>query len=570
MKARILVVDDEESIRFTMERFLSKEGYAVLSASNYDAALEIIREQDLDMIFADIVLGDRSGIDVLEAAGKHNVHCPVVMITGFPNLKTASAALRLGAFDYLAKPVRKDQILRAAFTALSHKKALDEKAAAEIQRENYRRHLEAVFRSVSDAIITVDKEMIVTGANPSVGKVCGVDPETAVGKPFERSFHFCRGACRQAVQRILSTGKTLENQNILCGHRLQPDRVVAVSGTRLKDSGDNFLGAVLVLKDKTRLVALERKLGERGRFHNIIGKSKKMQQIYALLEDLSDVETTVLIQGESGTGKELIVDALHFTGNRSDKQLIKVNCAALTESILESELFGHVKGAFTGAVRDRIGRFQRADGGTIFLDEIGDMPFNTQVKLLRVLEEKRFEPVGDSNSVKVDIRVIASTNSPLLEKVDKGEFRKDLYYRLKVLEINLPPLRKRREDIPLLVDFFLSLYREQIQKPIESVSETALQSLMAYPWPGNIRELKHAMEHAFIVCHENRIQRKDLPLEIQNFMEGAQREAAKSKAIHSQTISQEIRASEGNISKAARRLGISRQTIYRRMKKEKG
>jgi transcriptional regulator with PAS, ATPase and Fis domain len=198
------------------------------------------------------------------------------------------------------------------------------------------------------------------------------------------------------------------------------------------------------------------------------------------------------------------------------------------------------------------------------------MPFNTQVKLLRVLEEKRFEPVGDSNSVKVDIRVIASTNSPLLEKVDKGEFRKDLYYRLKVLEINLPPLRKRREDIPLLVDFFLSLYREQIQKPIESVSETALQSLMAYPWPGNIRELKHAMEHAFIVCHENRIQRKDLPLEIQNFMEGAQREAAKSKAIHSQTISQEIRASEGNISKAARRLGISRQTIYRRMKKEKG
>jgi PAS domain S-box-containing protein len=567
MKASILVVDDEESIRFTMKRFLSKEGHGVLTVADYPAALRMISSHEPDLIFADIVLGDRSGIDILNVVRDRGFRCPVIMITGFPNLKTASEAMRRGAFDYLAKPVRKEQILRAAFMALNHKKALDERAVAETRQENYRRHLEAVFRSVSDAIVTVNADMIVTGANESVRHVCGLDPAEVIGETFESSFHFCDRACEHAIRRILKDKAGVEDQNILCRHQHRPNQVVALNGTKLVDAHDNFLGAVLVLKDRTRLAELERKLGERGKFHNIVGKSKKMQEIYRLVEDLSDVETTVLIQGESGTGKELIAEALHYNGNRAGRQIIKVNCAALTESILESELFGHVKGAFTGAVKDRIGRFQMAQGGSIFLDEIGDMPLSTQVKLLRVLEEKVFEPVGDSRPVKVDIRVIASTNSVLMEKVKNGEFRKDLYYRLKVLEITLPPLRERRPDIPLLVAHFCNRFKRQLGKSIEGVSDEALQKLMAYSWPGNVRELKHAMEHAFIVCHDNWISLDHLPPEIVNHTRLPFQSGAGTSVIHPRDISEAIHESQGNISEAARRLGISRQTIYRKIKK---
>jgi two-component system response regulator HydG len=567
MSARILVVDDEESIRFTLKQFLLKEGHDVLTVGDHAAALKAISGEVLDLIFADIILGDRTGVDILRVVKERGLTCPVIMITGFPNLETGSEALRLGAFDYLAKPVRKEQILRATQMALNHKQALDQRKLAETKQEDTRRYLEAVFRSVTDAIITVDKDMIVTGTNESTRNICGLDPEMAVGRRFESSFNLCQKACRKALEQILLTKEAVEDPNILCGHRHRPNQVVALTGTRLRDSNDNFLGAVLVLKDKTRLTELERELEERGKFHNIIGKSRRMQKIYQLIEDLSDVETTVLIQGESGTGKELIAEAIHYSGNRSARHLIKVNCAALTENLLESELFGHVKGAFTGAVKDRAGRFQLAEGGTIFLDEIGEMPLTTQVKLLRVLEEKTFEPVGDSNAIKADIRIIASTNSDLTEKTEKGEFRKDLYYRLKVLEIPLPPLRERRQDIPLLIEHFCNTFRKQFGKSIDGISDKAVHKLMAYAWPGNVRELKHAIEHAFIVCHDRQITLDHLPLEIVDDAKKLFQSAVTEPLIDPQHISKALEESQGNKSEAARRLGISRQTIYRKIKK---
>jgi PAS domain S-box-containing protein len=567
MSARILVVDDERSIRFTLEQFLSNEGHNVVTVSDYNEAVKTISAETFDLIFTDIVLGNRSGVEFLRSAKELGLTCPVIMITGFPNLETASEALRLGAFDYLPKPVRKDQILRATRVALKHKHALDQRKLAEARQDNYRRHLEAVFRSVTDAIVTVDKDMIVTGANQSVKAICGVDPKLVVGKRFESSFNNCNKACQRALEKILLTREAVENPEVQCRHDRRPNQVVELNGTTLKDSNEKFLGGILVLKDKTRLRELERELEERGKFHNIVGKSREMQRIYQLIEDLADVETTVLIQGESGTGKELIAEAIHYSGNRSNGHLVKVNCAALTENLLESELFGHVEGAFTGAIKDRIGRFQMAEGGTIFLDEIGEMPITTQVKLLRVLEEKTFEPVGDSNAIKADIRVIASTNSDLAEKIEKGEFRKDLYYRLKVLEIFLPPLRERRQDIPLLVDYFFRQFKKEFKRSIDGISGSAVKAMMSYAWPGNVRELKHVIEHAFIVCHSRRINTDHLPFEILKDRMRPVRSASGKLPIDPQDIAEALDATHGNKSEAARRLGVSRQTIYRKIKK---
>jgi transcriptional regulator with PAS, ATPase and Fis domain len=323
---------------------------------------------------------------------------------------------------------------------------------------------------------------------------------------------------------------------------------------------------VLVIRDETRLNNLERNLRERSEFGNIVGQNEKMQHIYSLIEDLADVQTTVLITGESGTGKELVADAIHYSGDRSDKPLVKVNCSALSENLLESELFGHVRGAFTGADRDRTGRFQKADGGTIFLDEIGDISQRMQLRLLRVLQEKTIERVGDSNSVKVDVRAIAASNQDLVKKVQTGEFREDLYYRLKVVEVTLSPLRERKDDIPLLIDHFIQKLNAKFNKHIYAISEDALNDFMNYEWPGNIRELEHALEHAFIICRNSTITADQLPSNMKRIQETKASPDIVSKDEQEAMLSA-LKRSGWNKSKAARLLGVNVRTIYRKMQK---
>jgi transcriptional regulator with PAS, ATPase and Fis domain len=320
-----------------------------------------------------------------------------------------------------------------------------------------------------------------------------------------------------------------------------------------------------VVRDETHLVSLERDLKKRRQFHGIIGKSDKIQKVYSLIEDLCGVETTVLITGESGTGKELVAEALHHGGVRSNKPLVKVNCSALSENLLESELFGHVKGAFTGAVQDRIGRFRKAGGGTIFLDEIGDISFSTQLRLLRVLSEKEFERVGDSTSVKVDVRIVAATNQDLREKVRQGEYREDLYYRLRVVEVTLPPLRERREDLSLLVDHFLKNFNQQFNKKITAVSSDVIKLFMDYPWPGNVRELEHSLEHAFVLCRQSIIGVNDLPPEFKEIAKTKASLSEDEKKDDTQALLQALEKTDWNKAKAARLLGISRQTLYRKI-----
>ena len=248
--------------------------------------------------------------------------------------------------------------------------------------------------------------------------------------------------------------------------------------------------------------------------------------------------------------------------------MVTVNCSALAENLLESELFGHVKGAFTGALHNKIGRFQAANQGTMFLDEIGDIAPSVQLKLLRVIQEKELERVGDSSPMKVDVRIITSTNQPLKQKVEKGEFREDLYYRLKVVEVILPPLRERREDIELLVIHFCDLFNTKFGKNIEGVTDDVLNVFMQYPWPGNIRELEHAIEHAFVLCHENVISMDHIPSEIKELREPANRTIRSDKSNEALLIIDALKKADWNKAKAARDLGISRQTLYRKMKEK--
>ncbi len=433
------------------------------------------------------------------------------------------------------------------------------------EREKYRRTLEAIFRSVKDAIVTVDNEMRVIAANEATLGICSLAPKELVGKSFLEVAGFCAKSCCEGLKEVLQTRKRIREYRLECRHQLRPHQVVVLSSSPLRDSGGNHIGTVLVIRDVTRVAEMEGELRERYNVHNMVGKSHEMQKIFWLLDELMNTETTVLITGETGTGKELVAKALHYGSGRAAKPMVTVNCSALAENLLESELFGHVKGAFTGAQRDRVGRFQAAHGGTIFLDEVGDIPPNLQLKLLRVLQEKTFERVGDSVTFQTDVRVIAATNRNLRDLVSQGLFREDLYYRLKVLEIALPPLRDRREDIPLLINHYLSQFNKSYKKNIEGASQEVLKAFMAYPWPGNVRELQHAIEHAFVLCNSPTITLEHVPPEIRDYtLSAAQAPVPPTKvsSLPAPEVLEALNKTGWNKAKAARLLGISRPSLY--------
>ena len=294
-----------------------------------------------------------------------------------------------------------------------------------------------------------------------------------------------------------------------------------------------------------------------------------MQKLYALLENLSETDSTALITGETGTGKELVAHAIHYNSARKEKPFVKVNCSALAENLLESELFGHVKGAFTGAVQNKTGRFQMADQGTIFLDEFGDISPLIQLKLLRVLQEKEFEQVGDSTPIKIDVRIIAATNCNLKEKIKSGEFRQDLYYRIKVVDIPIPSLRERREDIPLLSDHFLGIFNKRFKKQIEGFSNEVINAFMNYSWPGNIRELEHAIEHAFVLCQGKTMLFDHLPVELKEYSRTEKSISLEKALPDKEELIHALNKTDWNKSKAARLLGIGRRTIYRKIEEYK-
>jgi len=560
MKKNILVVDDEEALRFTMDIFLSEEGYEVSLAANYDEAIALLANRVFDLMFVDIIMEGRSGIDLLRTVKTRNPNAQVIIITGAPSADTAAEALRLGALDYIVKPVRQTELIKAASLAFRHKQLADEK-------DRCRLNVEAIFRSVQDGIVTVDEKMQVVDVNAAAMRLCGFREAALSGAPMMSLIGGCSGACVEVLRELLATRKDMAVRHIECHRADLQKQIVSISASPLIDHMDHFSGCVMVVRDETRLYHLEKNINENRAFDRLIGVSMEMRKIKNLIKALADVQTTVLITGESGTGKELAVEALHRAGDRCAGPLMKVNCGALADSILESELFGHVQGAFTGAVKERTGRFHLADGGIIFLDEIGDISAKMQLQLLRVIETGSFERVGSSTTEHVDVRVVAATNRDLAAKVKAGEFREDLYYRLKVVEVSLPPLRERKDDIPLLVRHMLEKFNRKFNKHIKAASSDVEWLFQRYPWPGNVRELENSMEHAFIMCDQNVIAIAHLPVELQNRLHDFEEFAGLEKDREAENIERALEKTDGNKAKAARLLSMSRRTIYRKMNK---
>jgi transcriptional regulator with PAS, ATPase and Fis domain len=352
---------------------------------------------------------------------------------------------------------------------------------------------------------------------------------------------------------------------------------VVKNASVIRDNKGNVTGAVETLTNITDLIEKEtqietfrRELGAEDRFHGILGTSTPIQQVFTMITNACESDAPVIILGESGTGKELVARAIHKSGLRKNNPYVKVSCAALNESLLESELFGHVKGAFTGAFQSRTGRFEVAHKGDIFLDEIGDLPLSTQVKLLRVLEEKTIERVGDHRQIRIDVRIITATNKDLKQLVDQGAFREDFYYRINVLPIWVPPLRERTGDIPLLAESFFQRICLKSEKRIQGIAHEALDLMIMYPWPGNVRELKSTLEYAFVACQGSMIVPEHLPPNILHMEiphETGDPSSVGLDEIKKRRLIDALRHSGGNQSQAARILGISRTSVWNQMKR---
>ncbi len=567
-KALILIIDDERPIRVTFQLFLENEGYEVVTAADYEQANLVLGEVTPDAIITDIVLGNKSGVDLLRDVKLAGIESPVVLITGEPNLHTAIDGLRLGAFDYLTKPVDKQKLVEVTFRALRYQQLLKERKQLSEERESMRKRMQAVFDSVGEGLLLLDEELRVREINRAGLKLLRISREETLGRRLSVLFPRIYEQIQTDIPTVLQRRHAFVEATVTDPCQRGGEDVVYVRLSPTQQDGAHGDKAVVVIRDITRLRHLEQHVVERTQFHHLIGRSKPMQEVYQLLEALKDTDTTVLIQGESGTGKELVAAALHYQGPRSTGPFIPVNCTALNEQLLESELFGHVKGAFTGAIASKMGRFEAAENGTIFLDEIGDISPKLQTKLLRALQERTIERVGENRPRKVNVRVIAATNSDMDAKVRDGLFREDLFYRLNVVRIMMPALREKKEDIPLLIENFRQKQLARMKKPIEGFTDEAMQSMILHQWPGNVRELENAVEHAFIMSNGPLIDIMHLPKSVIN------RPAGKTSGISTlrdlseqEELRQALISAGGNRAKAARLLGINRTTLYRRMQR---
>jgi len=423
-----------------------------------------------------------------------------------------------------------------------------------------------VLNSISDGVFTVDKNLNITTFNKAAQEITGFDLNEAIGqKCYEllNGSHCCGASC--LIHKAFQCGKKGYSTDVVIVSRKGEPIPVEISVMPLFNKQNKIIGALEIFSDQRKVHQLQEELRGRYSFHNIIGKNHKILEIYEMIEAVAPYKTSVLIVGESGTGKELVAKALHYLSDRKYKPFIKVNCAALTPTLLESELFGHEKGAFTGAQFSHKGRFELADKGTIFLDEVGEIPINLQAKLLRVLQEGEFERVGGKETLKTDVRVIAATNRNLVEEIAKGNFRQDLYYRLNVFPIKLPALRERKDDIPLLIEHFINKFNASFNLSKKGVSSNTLTFLLNYDYPGNIRELENAIEYAFIKGKGEFIKLEDLPPHLCTI--NPQNHLEKLEDVEKYHIREILKKHGGNKQKTAKALGITRKTLYEKIEK---
>ena len=444
----ILIIDDEQSQRDILTGYLKKQGYQILSASSGTEGIKQVKENVIDIIITDYKMPDKTGLEVLEEVKKINPEISFLIVTAFGTIENAVKAMRLGANEYITKPIDLDEL---------------------------------------DLLL----------------------------------------------ERIIEE-KFLRSENKMLKEQLQ----------------------------------------EKHKLDSVISHSPKMEEVISLAARVAESKATVLITGENGSGKEVLAKSIHFISPRKDKPFVAVNIPALTETLLESELFGHEKGAFTGADKLKKGRFELADNGTIFLDEIGDTPLSLQVKLLRVLQEQQIERVGSSESIKIDVRIIAATNQNLEKKIKEGTFREDLYYRLNIVSIKIPPLRERKEDILPMVEFFIKKYSEENKKPKLEISKEAVDQLFKYNFPGNVRELENIIERAVVLSRANIVTLNDLPMNIKGFVneeklgkQNLQNLPEQIEELEKRMIYDALKKSDGNQTKAGKLLGITERNLRYKLKK---
>jgi DNA-binding NtrC family response regulator len=442
MKYNFLIVDDEPTIRETLSLVLNEEGYTTKTAPDGNTTLQLIHQQQFDLVITDLKMPQMDGLVLMEKIKNISPKTGVIIITAYATLESAIQALRLGAFDYMIKPLDFDDVILRVKRFVEHR---------ELVKENeYLRH----------------------------------------------------------------------------------------------------------------------EVHEKFGFSNIIGESSQMQDVFRLIEKVAKTKGNVLITGKSGTGKELVARAVHFHSLRKKKRFVAINCGAIVANLMESELFGHKKGSFTGAVRDKEGLFKVADEGTLFLDEVGDIPLHLQVKLLRAIETGEIIPVGGTTPVKIDVRLIAATNRNLSKEVEEGNFREDLFYRLNVVEVKLPPLSERKEDIPLLINHFLEKYNREMNRHVEEIDEETLKILQNYHWKGGIRELENVIERAIILCESNKITKIDLPPNMVQIPVPPEKSIILKEAVadfEKKHIAQILQMTDRDKVEAAKLLGISLSSLYRKM-----
>jgi len=430
-----------------------------------------------------------------------------------------------------------------------------------------RRNLSLILDNLLDGVMAHTLNRRIFFFNKAAEKITGYKRENILGKDCHDVFpgRFCGGDCEFCEGVTRQNKKTISAKEIVFRKPDGRKRVLKMSIMPLSDETGNDVGALLSFKDDTELDQLKRRLKHHHSLGSLIGKDPKTLELFDHIREVGSVLVPVLIEGESGTGKELVANAIHDIGPRSSKPFVAINCGALPEGIIESELFGHVAGAFSGAVRERKGRFELAHQGTLFLDEVSELSPAMQVKLLRVLQEQRFERVGGEKSIQVNVRIISATNQNLLKLVEEKKIRRDLYYRLCVVPITLPPLRERRLDIPMLVEHFLELTAKEINRPILTPSNEAMDLMASYSWPGNVRELRNAIEYTYVKCRTGLIDVDHLPPEIAHQKQKMTKKPGPALKVSKEKILIALAKAEGNRKEAAKLLGIGRATLYRNL-----
>lgn len=559
----LLVEDNPGDARLIRELFrdIHWRSFEILTAESFQQAHDRLKEHRVDLALVDLSLPDSHGLETFRKLAEGYPSLPQVLLTGLNDQETAIQAVREGAQDYLLKgEVDGQSLIRAIDYAIERKRIQAELETANVRLQKSAEDLHSILNQLHIGTILTNPEGRILHMSVSALRLLGRNGNIPEGRSWQDAVGFPDHNVH-ALERLIQQ----DERKKFIVHFTPPGHSPRWLEIDIHDDPRDARAKMFFLYDVTEIHTLRKQLEDKSQFHDLIGKCRSMQDVYRQIRNLSQVDSTVIVEGETGTGKELVARALHDSSPRKDKPFLAVNCAGLTESLLGSQLFGHKKGAFTGANNDHRGFFESAQGGTIFLDEIGDMPAPVQTSLLRVLQEKEITRLGESQPRKVNVRIICATHHDLQERVARNTFRVDLLYRIRVGRIHLPPLRERQEDIPLLILSFVSQCRKAMGKLfVQDVSADALQHLTRYHWPGNIRELKSVIEYAVIQCEGDTIQPEHFPPELLESSGTALPVSETATTVKDrERLLGAFREAKGNRARAAQLLGISRATFYR-------